>query len=50
VTVGDNRGIAAKHQEFTMCEIDDPHHAKDNRQPDADQRKAGDCVKHLDRE
>ena len=31
-----------------MREIDDPHHAEDNRQPDADQRQAGYRVKHLD--
>ena len=28
-----------------MGEVDDPHHAEDNRQPDADQRQAGDRVK-----
>src|SRR5258708_40221134 len=33
-----------------MGEIDDPHHAEDNRQPDADQRQAGNCVEHLDRQ
>ena len=31
-----------------MGEIDDAHHAEDNRQPDADQRQAGYRVKDLD--
>ena len=44
----DDRGIAAEHQELAMREIDDPHHAEDDRQPDADQRQAGDRVKDLD--
>ena len=50
VAGGDDRGIAAEHQELAMGEIDDPHHAEDDRQPDADQRQAGDGVKHLDRQ
>jgi len=44
----DDRRIAAEHQKFAMREIDDAHHAEDDRQPDADQRQAGDCVKDLD--
>ena len=48
VAGGDDRGIAAEHQEFAMGEIDDPHHAEDDRQPDADQRQAGYRVKDLD--
>ena len=31
-----------------MGEIYDAHHAKDDRQPNADQRQAGDRVKNLD--
>src|ERR1700730_291446 len=33
-----------------MSAIDDPHHAENNRQPDADQRQAGNRVKDLDRQ
>jgi hypothetical protein len=40
VAGSDDRRIAAEHQEFPMCENDDPHHAENNRQPDADQRLA----------
>ena len=46
----DYRRIAAEHQEFPMCDIDDPHHAENNRQSDADQRQAGNRVKDLDRQ
>ena len=48
VAGGDDRRIAAEHQELAMREIDDAHHAEDDRQPDADQRQAGDRVKDLD--
>ena len=44
----DDRGIAAEHQKLAMGEIDDTHHAEDDRQPDADQRQAGDGIKDLD--
>ena len=40
VAGSDDRRIAAEHQEFPMCENDDPHHAENNRQPDADQHLA----------
>ena len=46
----DDRRIAAEHQELAMREIDDAHHAEDDRQPDADQRQAGDRVEDLDRQ
>ncbi len=50
VLVGLDRGIAAEHQELAMREVDDLHHAEDDRQPHADQREAGDGVKNLDRQ
>jgi hypothetical protein len=50
VAGSDDRRIAAEHQEFPMCDIDDPHHAENNRQPDADQRQAGNRIKDLDRQ
>ena len=33
-----------------MREIDHPHHAENDRQPDAYKREAGDSIKHLDRQ
>ena len=42
--------VAAEHQELAVGEIDDPHHAEDDRQPEADQREAGDRVEDLDRQ
>jgi hypothetical protein len=47
VACGNDRRIAAEHQEFAMREVDHPHHAEDDRQSDADQRQAGDGVKDL---
>src|SRR6266568_8216186 len=44
----DDRRITAQHQEFAMGEIDHPHHAEDDRQPDADERQAGYRVEDLD--
>ena len=48
--VGLDRGVAAEHQELAMREVDDLHHAEDDRQPHADQREAGDGVENLDRQ
>jgi hypothetical protein len=36
-------GVAAKHQEFTVRQIDDLHHPEDNRQPYRNKDKAGDA-------
>ncbi len=44
----EDRGIAAEHQEFAMREVDDPHHAEDDGEPDADQGEARDGEKPLD--
>ncbi len=43
-------GVAAEHQELAMREVDDLHHAEDDREPDADQRQARHGVKNLDRQ
>ena len=45
-----DRGIAAEHEKFAMREIDHPHHAENDREPDADQAQAGDRVEDLDRQ
>ena len=49
-TIGLDGGITAKHQKLAMREVDDLHHAEDDRQPHADQREAGDGVENLDRQ
>jgi argininosuccinate synthase len=45
-----DHGIAAQHQKFAMGEVDHPHHAVNDRQPDADQRQAGDRIRDLNDE
>ena len=48
--VGLDRGVAAEHQELAVREVDDLHHAEDDRQPHADQGEAGDRIENLDRQ
>jgi len=37
-----HHGVGAEHDELALGEVDDPHHAVDDRQPQREQHKAGD--------
>jgi hypothetical protein len=45
-----NGRVAAKHQKLAVGQINDFHHPEDDRQPDAHQGEAGDCIENLDRQ
>src|SRR6185312_1775815 len=45
-----NRRVAAEHDELAMGEVDDAHHAEDDRQPGADQHEEGDHVDDLEKD
>ncbi|MPL89757.1 hypothetical protein SDC9_35799 [bioreactor metagenome] len=46
----DDDGIAAQHQELAMGEVDDAHHAEDDRKARGQQHEPGDGPDHLERD